>query len=78
MRAWQVRCLNIEFGVELDDPVGTELAKVFQDLSLEGSRTWHEIGLKVSSLAFQPFYGHRILLSKKICEYQDPSPWHVP
>ena len=29
------RCLNMEFGVELDDPVGTQLAKAFQDLVLD-------------------------------------------
>lgn len=29
------RCLNEEFGVELDDPVGTQLAKAFQDLVLD-------------------------------------------
>lgn len=29
------RCLNMEFGVELDDPVGTKLAKALQDLVLE-------------------------------------------
>ena len=29
------RCLNMEFGVELDDPVGSKLAKAFQDLVLE-------------------------------------------
>lgn len=29
------RCLNMEFGVELDDPVGTKLAQAFQDLVLE-------------------------------------------
>ena len=29
------RCLNMEFGVELDDPVGTKLAKAFEDLVLE-------------------------------------------
>ena len=29
------RCLDMEFGVKLDDPVGTNLAKAFQDLVLE-------------------------------------------
>ena len=29
------RCLNMEFGVQLDDPVGTKLAKAFEDLILK-------------------------------------------
>ena len=29
------RCLNMEYGVELDDPVGTKLAKAFEDLILK-------------------------------------------
>ncbi len=29
------RCLSMEFGVELDDPVGTKLAKAFEDLILK-------------------------------------------
>ena len=37
------RCLNMKFGVELDDPVGTKLAKAFEDLILKeiepGTRT---------------------------------------
>ena len=37
------RCLTMEFGIELDDPVGTKLAKAFEDLILKeiehGTRT---------------------------------------
>ena len=29
------RCLNMEFGVKVDDPVGTKLAKAFEDLILK-------------------------------------------